>query len=335
MADKFTTWVELMCWRSRHHPDRRALTFLQNSEKEESHLTYGELDRSARCVAAGLQSRGIAPGERVLMLYPSGLEFAAGFLGCLYAGVMAIPAPPPRMNRNLNLLRGITGDAEPVLSLTTTGLLTAFEPMAARAGLDTAHWTTHETVASAQADEWREPVVREDMLAFLQYTSGSTSRPKGVMVSHANLLNNHRMMQQAYQQSDHTALVTWLPLFHDFGLILHMLQALYIGGECVLMAPEAFLMKPVRWLQAISRYTGCQSGAPNFAYELCAQRVTAEQRSTLDLSQWETALVAAEPVRAQTLERFARVFASCGFRREAFNPGLRSGGGHCLCFQRL
>ena len=171
------------------------------------------------------------------------------------------------------------------------------------------------------SSKWQEPaLVSPDTLAFLQYTSGSTGKPKGVMVTHGNLLHNEQMIQKAFGHTSQSGVVGWLPLFHDMGLIGNVLQPLYLGIPCILMSPIAFLQKPVRWLQAISRYKATTSGGPNFAYDLCVQKITPQQLQSLDLSSWEVAFNGAEPVRAQTLERFAATFEPCGFRYSAFYP---------------
>src|SRR6185295_3232330 len=170
------------------------------------------------------------------------------------------------------------------------------------------------------AEQWREPEADADTLAFLQYTSGSTAAPKGVMVSHGNLLHNEEMIRNAFNQSERSVIVGWLPLYHDMGLIGNVLQPLYVGAQCVLMSPIAFLQRPVRWLNAISRYKGTTSGGPNFAYDLCVRKTTPADRAAMDLSSWTVAFNGAEPIRAETLGRFADAFAASGFRREAFYP---------------
>jgi acyl-CoA synthetase (AMP-forming)/AMP-acid ligase II len=158
------------------------------------------------------------------------------------------------------------------------------------------------------------------MPAFLQYTSGSTSQPKGVIVSHGNLMHNEQLIQQAFDQSESSVIVGWLPLYHDMGLIGNVLQTLYVGARCVLLSPAAFLQSPFMWLQAISLAKATTSGGPNFAYDLCVRKVSEEQRAQLDLSSWKVAFNGAEPIRPATLKRFAKVFASCGFKPEAFHP---------------
>ncbi|NJR72593.1 MAG: AMP-binding protein [Scytonema sp. CRU_2_7] len=319
---RFSTLVEILQGRAFHQPKQKAYSFLLDSEEEESHITYGDLDFQAREIAALLQSCGVVSGERVLLLYPPGLEFIAAFFGCLYAGVVAVPAYPPRANQSLSRLQAIVADAQAVVALTTTTVLSKIERQFAQyPNLQILRFlATDNIIASKLVNTWQEPSVNSNTLAFLQYTSGSTGSPKGVMVSHGNLLHNELLIQQAMQHSTETLFVGWLPLFHDMGLVGNMLQPLYLGIPCILMSPVAFLQKPLRWLQAISRYKATTSGGPNFAYDLCVSKITPEQRATLDLSSWEVAFNGAEPVRAQTLERFATTFEACGFRREAFYP---------------
>lgn len=305
-----------------YHPERRAYTFLSNGEEEETHLTFAELDRRARAIAALLQERR-ASGQPVLLLYQPGLEYLAAFFGCLYAGAIAIPAYPPRLNHNLERLEAIVADAQPVLSLSSQTLATAAmrKQFTAFSHLGNLPIETTDMLTEDLAAQWREPTLSGETLAFLQYTSGSTGKPKGVMINHRNLLYNHRMFQEALQHPDDAPFVSWLPLFHDMGLIGKALQSVYRGTTCIFLSPFAFLQKPFRWLQAISRYQAYSSYAPNFAYDLCVQKITTEQRMSLDLRCWSNAVNAAEPIRNETLERFVEAFAPCGFRREAFLPG--------------
>ncbi|MBW4677354.1 MAG: amino acid adenylation domain-containing protein [Desmonostoc geniculatum HA4340-LM1] len=316
----FSNFGEILRFRANEQPKQNAYSFLLESEVEEAHLTYQELDCQARTIAALLQSCGVS-GERALLLYPPGLEYIAAFFGCLYAGVVAVPAYPPRLNRPIPRLEAIVADAQATVVLTTTKILTQIEHQWLQTpNLKSMQWLATDNIPTGLEDSWQEIASTSDTLAFLQYTSGSTGTPKGVMVSHGNLLHNQRIIQQAMGHSSKTIFVGWLPLFHDMGLIGNMLQPMYLGIPCILMSPVAFLQRPLRWLQAISRYKATTSGGPNFAYDLCVSKITPEQRATLDLSSWEVAFNGAEPVRAQTLERFAATFASCGFRREAFYP---------------
>jgi acyl-CoA synthetase (AMP-forming)/AMP-acid ligase II/acyl carrier protein len=317
---KFSTLVDLLRHRALHQPAQLAFTFLQDGETESSSLTYQELDRSARAIATQLQSKG-ATGSLALLLYPPGLEFIAAFFGCLYAGTVAIPAYPPRRNQNMSRLQAIVASSQAAVALTTTSLLTNIrEQFAQNPELAALRWLATDNLDSDQVLGWQEPALSSETLAFLQYTSGSTGTPKGVMVSHGNLLHNERMIERAFGHTEKTIVVGWLPLFHDMGLIGNVLQPLYLGRSCILMSPVDFLQKPFRWLQAISRYKATTSGGPNFAYDLCVRKITPEQRAPLDLSSWEVAFTGAEPIRAETLERFAAAFESCGFRKEAFYP---------------
>jgi acyl-CoA synthetase (AMP-forming)/AMP-acid ligase II len=315
-----TTLVDLLRWRGTHQSERLAYTFLVDGESVESRLTYGELDRQARTIGATLQQMG-ATGERVLLLYPAGLEYIAAFFGCLYAGAIAVPAYPPRLNRSLERVEAIVADAQASLALTTTALMSKTgQWFTETPALATLHWRATDKMTSEVEDTWHAPDINRETLAFLQYTSGSTGSPKGVMLSHRNLLHNVHMIQSAFEHTEQSIGVGWLPLYHDMGLIGNVLQPLYVGFPCILMSPVAFLQRPVRWLQAISHYRATGSGGPNFAYDLCVRKITPAQRATLDLSCWEMAFNGAEPIRQDTLERFAQAFVSCGFRREAFYP---------------
>lgn len=312
--------VECLRQKAQNQPDKTAYIFLENGETETGSLTYRELDRQAQAIAATLQSL-VAPGERALMLYPSGLEFIAAFFGCLYAGVVAVPAYPPRQNQRLSRLQAIVADAQAKITLTTNALVSNIQAQFAQdPQLADLQCLATDQISVDRAQSWQETALSSSSIAFLQYTSGSTGTPKGVMVTHGNLLHNEQMVEFAFGHTQKTIFVGWLPLFHDMGLIGNVLQPLYLGIPCIFMPPVAFLQKPIRWLQAISHYKATTSGGPNFAYDLCIKKVTPEQLASLDLSSWEVAFNGAETVRAETLERFAATFAPCGFRREAFYP---------------
>ncbi|MEH2031397.1 MAG: fatty acyl-AMP ligase [Nostoc sp.] len=318
--DKFSTLIDLLSYRAKNQPEKTAYIFLRDGETEENRLTYGELDLQARSLATHLQSL-ISPGERALLLYPPGLEFISAFFGCLYAGVIAVPAYPPRANMNLLRLQAIVKDAQAKVVLITKSLLTNLEShLVENPELATMRWLNTDYIDTNLSANWQKPRLESDTLAFLQYTSGSTGTPKGVMITHGNLLCNQRSIKMGFGHTEKTIFVGWLPLFHDMGLIGNVLQPLYLGIPSILMSPVAFLQKPFSWLQAISRYKATTSGGPDFAYDLCVRKITPEQRSNLDLSSWEVAFNGAEPVRAETLELFANYFAPCGFRREAFYP---------------
>jgi 8-amino-7-oxononanoate synthase len=319
-----TTLVDLLRQRAECQADDRAYTFLVDGESEEVHLTYSELDRQARAIGAWLESQDLN-GQRTLLLYPPGLDFIATFFGCLYAEVVAVPAYPPRMNRAPSRIQAIAADAGATVALTTDAVLERVRPLIDQTSdLKGLRWLSTDRIADG-ADQgyerqWQRPQITGDTLAFLQYTSGSTGTPKGVMLSHSNLLHNSALIAYAFEHTRSASGVFWLPSYHDMGLVGGILQPLYLGRPNILMSPVAFLQKPFRWLQAISRYRGTTSGGPNFAFDLCARKITPNERATLDLSSWTVAFCGAEPVRAETLERFAETFAPCGFRPEAFYP---------------
>lgn len=316
----FSNLVDLLRYRATHQADKTAFTFLKDGEIEVEKLTYQELDRQAQIIATSLQSI-VNVGERAILLYPSGLEFITAFFGCLYAGVIAVPAYPPRRNQNMLRLQTLMTDAEAKIAMTTESLLADIQKRF-RQNLEfpEPHWLATNNIADERSQSWIEPEITGDTLAFLQYTSGSTGTPKGVMITHRNLLHNESVIAQAFGHTENTIVVGWLPLFHDMGLIGNVLQPIYLGKSCFLMSPVAFLQKPFRWLQAISRYKATTSGGPNFAYDLCISKITPEQRANLDLSSWEVAFTGAEPVKATTLEKFIETFKSCGFRPKAFYP---------------
>ena len=298
---------------------KTALVFLADGEHEAERLTYGELDGKARAIARHVVENGLA-GERVLLLYPPGLGFVTAFLGCLYAGVVAVPAYPPRRRRPEDRLGSIARDCRPAGCLGTTALVARRGALAeAVPELRDVSWLDSEAIGD-DAGDWDPPEIAPETPAFLQYTSGSTAAPKGVMVTHGNLLHNEAMIAQAFEQSPESVVVGWLPLYHDMGLIGNVLQPLYQGACCVLMSPAAFLQRPVRWLRAISRYGATTSGGPDFAYALCTRRISEQECEGLDLSSWRVAFSGAEPVRAGTLERFAERFAPWGFSSEVFFP---------------
>ena len=319
-AGSATSLVGILRKWARDRPGEGGYTFLDGAGEESAVLHFGELDARARAVAAALQAHGAA-GERALLLYPPGLDFVVAFLGALYAGTIAVPAYPPRPNRGFSRLRSIAADAGARIVLTTAATIARTEPLAGQIPeLGGAVWLATDNLPAGIEAEWREVRPASHEPAFLQYTSGSTADPKGVIVTHGNLLHNEEMIRRAFAQSEESVVVGWLPLYHDMGLIGNVLQPLYLGARAVLMAPLTFLQKPARWLEAITRYRATTSGGPNFAYELCLRRIGPREREALDLRSWRVAFSGAEPVRASTLEEFAAAFAPCGFRRTAFYP---------------
>ena len=314
--------VELLRFRAAVQPNECAYTFLDDGERPGGSVTYAELERRAQAIAARLQGK-MRPASRVLLLYPPGLDFISAFFGCLFANVVAVPAFPPGGGRavsrsrsqRLARLTAICADAEPSAVLTmseTAGRLSLAADLEVIA--------SDETLDGGAA--WRDPGVGRSTVAFLQYTSGSTATPRGVMVAHGNLLHNLAYAFHLAETDASTVSVSWLPVVHDMGLIEGVLQPLYSGCPAYLMSPAAFLQRPSRWLRAISRYRATRSGAPNFAYDLCVRRISKADRDTLDLSAWRAAYNGAEPVRRETLDAFARTFAGCGFRPSSFRPSF-------------
>jgi acyl transferase domain-containing protein/acyl-CoA synthetase (AMP-forming)/AMP-acid ligase II/NAD(P)-dependent dehydrogenase (short-subunit alcohol dehydrogenase family)/acyl carrier protein/SAM-dependent methyltransferase len=317
---RFATLVDLLERRAADHPDRLAYTFLADGESVEIPRPYGQLAGRARAIAAWLQRRG-ARQQRVLLLFPPGLEFLDAFFGCLYAGAVAVPAYPPRPNRPMRHVEDVAADSGAALALSVGEMVGELRQRFAESGkLAAVALGAADEIDDGEADAWQPPEVAGADLAFLQYTSGSTGTPKGVMVTHENVLVCEELIFRAFEHTTRGLGLGWLPLHHDMGLIGNALQAVYIGTQCILMSPVAFLQKPLRWLQGISRYRATTSGGPNFAYEMCIRSITAEQKETLDLRSWDVAFTGAEPVRADTLRRFVEAFRPCGFRPEAFYP---------------
>jgi acyl-CoA synthetase (AMP-forming)/AMP-acid ligase II/acyl carrier protein len=322
-----TNLVDVLRWRAIHEPDRVAFRFLLDGELDEVSLTYAQVDRRARAVASLLE-RQDARGERALLLYPPGFDYIVAFLGCLMAGVVAVPAYPPRRSRSLERLQAIVDDAQAKLVLTASPLLaTITRATLQSAGLANVRFVVTDGVDERLADDWTQWSPGGDELAFLQYTSGSTGTPKGVMVTHGNLRHNLAGIAARAGLTPESQGVNWLPPYHDMGLIGGILEPLWAGFAIVELSPVDFLQRPARWLQALSRYRGTVSPAPTFAYDLCVRTIDERQRQSLDLRYWTVAVVGAEPVRPDVLERFIAAFAPCGFRRTSFFPsyGLAEG----------
>ncbi|HEY3999255.1 MAG TPA: beta-ketoacyl synthase N-terminal-like domain-containing protein, partial [Candidatus Xenobia bacterium] len=307
------TILEALDRRVQQTPNELAFVWLDDQDGG-ARFTWAELDQRARSVASHLASHA-APGERALLLYPSGLEFLPAFFGCLYAQVVAVPLPLPRPSQVSRRLQGVVGDAQPVAVLTSRQALPRVERIRE---LQDLRIVATDDVTEPATCSFQPPAA--DRLAYLQYTSGSISSPRGVMVTHLNLASNLRMLQAAWQHPAGQFLVSWLPLFHDMGLVTKPLLATWVGAPCALMAPTAFLTRPIRWLRAISQYRAHTSGAPNFGYDLCLRKTTPSDRAELDLSTWRVAFNGAEPVQPQTLERIAEAFEPNGFRRDALQP---------------
>lgn len=303
------TILDVLSWRARHHPDRTACVFLRDGERDEERLTYGDLDAAARRFATGLCRMG-AEGQRVLLAYPTGLEFVVAFIGCMLAGALPVPAAPAGSRRRRDRLLGIARDCR---AATVIGIGRDAE-LVLPSGTT---WKSHADVASTGA----EPVPARsdpDAPALLQYSSGSTSSPRGVVVTHANLVSNEISIRDAFAHREGGVVVGWLPLHHDMGLIGNLLQPLFAGMSTILMSPEAFLQRPMRWLEAVSRFRATTSGGPTFAYRACIEG--ARQAGGIDLSSWSVAFAGAEMVSAEVIAGFEAAFSPHGFRGSAFLP---------------
>ncbi|GLX54182.1 polyketide synthase [Streptomyces hygroscopicus subsp. hygroscopicus] len=318
----FRTFTQLVLERTEARSAADAFIFLPDDARGSvpRHLTFAGLDQEARRIASWLQARGAA-NRQVLLLYPSSLDFIKAFTACLYAGAVAVPAPvPTEQGRKFTRVSGILRDAEAVAVLTDSASAPEISAWLAAEGRTDVPCLATDDPAQGDANAWRTPSLTPESLAFLQYTSGSTSEPKGVAVSHRNLLANEAAIQRSIGTGPDTVCGGWLPFYHDMGLIGHILHPLYLGTPAVLMAPFTFLKRPYRWLKMIGDYGVTTGGGPNFAYDLCVRRVTDAQLATLDLSSWTTANNGAEPVRAETIRAFTERFAPAGFRPEAFFP---------------
>jgi acyl-CoA synthetase (AMP-forming)/AMP-acid ligase II/acyl carrier protein len=303
------------------HPDadNTAFVFLADGEVEHERLTFIELYRRVAAAAEVLLERA-APGERAILLYPSGTDFIVAFLACLAARIVPVPVSAPHPKTGLAALRAIALDSGATLLLSTSSLLSKYQPkMAADALLAQLDACDTSGFPVRPVRERMPDGARAEDVALLQYTSGSTGSPRGVVVTHANLIQNHRELEHGFGTDSRSVIASWLPMFHDMGLgtVLH---GPWLGVPCILMSPAAFLQKPVRWLRAISRYGATVSGGPDFAYDLCARRVIAEEKCELDLRSWRAAYDGSEPIRAEVVQRFIREFAACGFRPEVFHP---------------
>jgi acyl-CoA synthetase (AMP-forming)/AMP-acid ligase II len=317
---KAATLVDILHTRARSQPHQTIYNFLLDGETESVSLTYGQLEQKAKAIAAQLQSV-CSPQDRVLLLFPAGLDYITAFFGCLYAGVIAIPAYPPRPNRSLNRIHNILNNAQTDIALTDSETLQALErQLANTTELQNLRWITTDSIEEQIATDWYKPNISAEDIAFLQYTSGSTAEPKGVRIAYQNLLHNLEAIHHCFRHSPQSKGVIWLPPYHDMGLIGGVLQPLFGDFPVTLMSPLMFLQNPLRWLKAISRDGATTSGGPNFAYDLCVRKFKPEQLRGLDLSTWQVAFNGAEPINHETLTQFAETFAPYGFNYDAFYP---------------
>ncbi|WP_338480979.1 condensation domain-containing protein [Pseudomonas trivialis] len=314
----FNHWIDVLEANALHFPQRAALHFLPDGVDIGETLTFAQLHEQSRSLAAALQAR-YNPGERVLLMLPSSLDYVRTFCACLYAGLIAVPLfpPPSRKPRHLDRVRNVVIDAQPALILAPVEHCEALRELVDHR----VHVLTVHDLGTPPAGQWQRPSIDAATVAFLQYTSGSTGTPKGVEVRQRNLIANVELMRQAYGFDEHGAMVNWLPLYHDMGLIGGVLAPLYSGMPCYLMASQTFVNAPSTWLQALSRYRATASFAPNFAYALCNRVVSDSLIAQLDLSAWQHAINGAEPIHPGTLDAFAQRFAACGLNPLAISPG--------------
>jgi acyl-CoA synthetase (AMP-forming)/AMP-acid ligase II len=323
MGHEWQSLVDVLRARADARPGERACTFLESGEDEGRSLTWEALATRSLALGAAMAAR-VARGDRVLVMLPPSGDFAPAFFGVLCAGAVAVPSYPPSGgpgDRTLARLAGMLADAAISLVVAPAAVRERASALAdALPMLAAMDWLAPEDVPDAEAGHWRDPSCRRGDLALLQYTSGSTSSPRGVMVGHGNLIENLAHSARLARHDRDSVAVSWLPVNHDMGLIDGVLQPVFSGFPVYTMAPSAFLQRPARWLQAISRYRATHSGGPNFAYDLCVRRVSAEDRGALDLGSWCVAFNGSEPVRHATLAAFQRAFGACGFRWDAFRP---------------
>lgn len=322
---EFQSFVALLRHRATAQPRETGFLFLRdnNPENDLDLLSYSQLDEKARAIAAVLQQSG-EPGQRVLLLHQPGVDFVTAFYGCLYAGAIAVttyPAHRGRLKQSLSKICDLLKDAQCNTILTTADIAPVFnaawkEVVGGAAPLVIAS----DTISSAEADKWRNPSAARDTVAFLQYTSGSTSRPRGVAVTHGNMLHNSEVIARGFESDSNSMGISWLPPYHDMGLIGGVVKPLYVGFPVVILSPYTFLQQPFRWLQTITKVRATVTGGPNFAYDLCVRKVTPEQRERLELSSWKIAFNGAEPIHPETMERFCAMFEPCGFNPKAFHP---------------
>ncbi len=337
--------VDALQYWSAVQPNDLLYRFLSSEDDSIQTITYGVLAEQAKAIAAILQQKKLQPGDRVILIYPPGLELISAYFGCLYAGITAVPVYPPLTPYLVEKLQRVLVNSQSKLLLTTSSIQEKLQQLKllkqitfvpilkklaqhyfakrmdlARWDVEKINWLATDNISLHLAQQWQPVVVKGDHLAFIQYTSGSTGHPKGVMLTHTNLLNNLSILQQVCRGGKHSSGVNWLPPYHDMGLIGVILLAVFMGCSSTLMSPMSFLRNPKKWLKAISDYRVSICAAPNFAYDYCVNKIKEEERVGLDLSHWEVALNGAEPIHFETLERFYEAFKNYGFRKEAIFP---------------
>jgi len=321
LMNQNTTLVDVAVAHGKTLANQLVYTFLANGETIENQLTFQQLDQSARSIAANLQlNYHLTKGDRVVLLFCPGLQFLEAFFGCLYAGIIAVPVYPPGSGTTWANYLSIVDNANASIILADTTktkfLLRHFNVTKQESPIPIVDLGSFDISLSAG---YVKPEISPSDLALLQYTSGTTSLPKGVMITHGNIMHNEQLINQQIT-GGYKIGVSWLPLYHDMGLFGSVLQAMYVGGHCILMPPTSFLIKPYRWLKVISDNKANISGCPNFAFDLCVEAIDESMLDSLDLSHWKVAASGAEPVQAATLRRFADKFGRCGFSANSYVP---------------
>ena len=316
-----STLVDVLRYWANTQPNKVAFYYTDGETDADTSMTFAELDHVARAIAVKILETN-KPGSRGLLLYPPGAdEFVSGFFGCLYAGCICVPAYPPRRSRKGARIQGIAQDCQAAFALTTSDTISQIEKDdSTKKETASLQLIATNGVDRSQAIQFSEMPIPTSDLAVLQYTSGSTGQPKGVMLTHSNLIRNCEMIADLFEESNQATGVSWLPMYHDMGLVGGVLSPMYMGLSMVLMSPMSFMQRPVRWLKTITKFQAATSGGPNFAYQLCVDKVTEEEMQGLDLSSWTLAFNGAEPIRASTLEQFTRKFERVGFAHTSHFP---------------
>lgn len=315
-----STLVEILEARARDFGGRIAYTYVKSATDPGRSITYQELYQASVGLAHFLLTK-VKPGARALLLYPAGIDFVIAFYACVVAGIIAVPLYPPKGAHKFQRLKAIFSDASPEILLTASDFVAAVQLCIDRMMmLKRLQCIATDAFLDDTLSEPAVPPRQSNKIVLLQYTSGSTGSPKGVIVTHQNILHNSALIQRCVQLSGNSCSVCWLPHFHDMGLIDGIIQPLFSGFHGVLLAPEAFVKRPLVWLQLITRFGATHSGGPTSAYSLCLQRISETDMSGLDLSKWRSAYCGAEPIRLETLEAFSTQFGPCGFRAESFYP---------------
>lgn len=314
---KVNSLIDVLAIQAEINPHKTVFRVVKKNEETET-ITYGRLHQRATQLASYFKKRNLS-GERALLLYNSSIEYIESFFGCLYAEVISIPLFPlsSRNSQSTERVESIIKDAQPKIRLENSQSISrAKESM-----LSGVESINIDLLSLDDNNNWIKPDLSASSTAYLQYTSGSTSAPKGVVVTHENLLHNLELLKNFFDLNEDSVIASWLPFHHDMGLIGIVLQTVYVGATCVIMPPEDFIQRPIRWLQMISKYKATYSGAPNFAYDLCVKNTTQEQLESLDLRSWQIAFNGSEPVRSSTIEQFSDKFSPVGFKAESFYPG--------------